>query len=402
MNDKFLAGLLDQDLYKFTMGCAVAKLYPRLIVKYRFFNRGNTSFPPGFADNLQALVNDMPEMLLTQDEYMYLSTKCGTFLDPVYLDFLKGYRFDPSEVSIRQIDDELLIDIEGPWYRTIYWEVPLMALISELYFTDPKIQKKHYIANATSTATTVAATIKAGNLLEAGCVFADFGTRRRFSRDTHQRTVEGLIIGAGNVIIRGKKFFVGTSNVHMAKKYGIKCIGTHAHEWFSAHAAMFGYRIANKISLDKWVEVYKGALGIALTDTFTTKNFWKNFDPFHAKLFDGVRHDSGDPFKFGEDTIAHYESLGIDPMSKNIIFSDGLNVDKAIEIQERFHGRIKLSFGIGTHFTNDVGPKSLNMVIKLTGVKVDDRWVPAIKLSDDEGKNTGDKKEIELAKGLLA
>ena len=144
MNDKFLAGLLDQDLYKFTMGCAVAKLYPRLIVKYRFFNRGNTSFPPGFADNLQALVNDMPEMLLTQDEYMYLSTKCGTFLDPVYLDFLKGYRFDPSEVSIRQIDDELLIDIEGPWYRTIYWEVPLMALISELYFTDPKIQKKHY------------------------------------------------------------------------------------------------------------------------------------------------------------------------------------------------------------------------------------------------------------------
>jgi len=187
----------------------------------------------------------------------------------------------------------------------------------------------------------------------------------------------------------------------MAQKFGIKCVGTHAHEFFSAHAAMYGYRSANRISLEKWSEVYQGFLGIALTDTFTTKNFWENFGSYHAKLFDGVRHDSGDPFKFGEDAINHYESLGIDPKTKSIVFSDGLNVDKAIQIQEMFNGRIRLSFGIGTHFTNDVGPKALNMVIKLVEVLVNGKWIPSIKLSDDKGKNTGDKREIELALGIL-
>jgi len=198
-----------------------------------------------------------------------------------------------------------------------------------------------------------------------------------------------------------KDIFMGTSNVYMAMKFGIKPIGTHAHEWFMFNAANFGYKMANKMSLDGWSDVYKGDLGIALTDTFTSDVFFKIFDKKMARLFDGVRHDSGDPFDFAEKAIKHYEKLGIDPKTKAIIFSDALDINKALEIQDRFSRKVMVRFGIGTHFTNDVGVIPLKIVIKMTKAKINGEWIDTIKLSDEQGKETGSLSETRKAKEAL-
>jgi len=185
-------------------------------------------------------------------------------------------------------------------------------------------------------------------------------------------------------------------------KYKVKPIGTHAHEWFMFHAAKYGYKMANKLAMENWTDVFRGDLGIALSDTFTTEVFFKSFDRKFAKLYDGVRHDSGDAIEFADKVIQHYQSLGIDPKSKVIVFSDGLTPEKAVEIKNHCRSRIKCSFGIGTNFSNDVGPTPLNMVIKITEAKPEgEDWIHCIKLSDSKGKHTGDKKEIEVAKYML-
>jgi nicotinate phosphoribosyltransferase len=193
-------------------------------------------------------------------------------------------------------------------------------------------------------------------------------------------------------------FMVGTSNVHIAMVTGIKPLGTHAHEWISGIAALKGYSYANKNMMDDWVKVYQGELGIALADTFGLDAFLKDFNTFYAKLFDGVRHDSGNPFEFAEKIVGHYKHLGIDPISKTIVFSDGLNVDLAIELKKHCNDiGINCSFGIGTHFTNDVGIKALNIVIKM--VTINNKHV--VKLSEVPAKHTGDLETIALAKSIV-
>ena len=202
--------------------------------------------------------------------------------------------------------------------------------------------------------------------------------------------------------VHGNSNFVGTSNVYFAYKYNITPIGTHAHEWFMFHAAKYGYKMANHLSMENWTDVYRGDLGIALSDTFTTEVFFKSFDKKFAKLYDGVRHDSGDPIEFADKVIAHYEKLGIDPKSKAIVFSDSLNPEKAVKIKDHCRSKIKCSFGIGTNFSNDVGVKPLNMVIKMVEAKPEgEDWHHTIKLSDSKGKYTGNVDEIEMAKHVL-
>ena len=198
--------------------------------------------------------------------------------------------------------------------------------------------------------------------------------------------------------IAGPTNFVGTSNIHLAMKHNTTPIGTMAHEWISFHAAKYGYRMANLKAMEAWTDVYNGWLGTALPDTLTSDDFFRVFDPFYAKLFDGVRHDSADPIEFGEKVIDHYLKLKINPLNKTIVFSDGLNVNETIRIFNRFNGRIGISFGIGTNFTNDVGAKPLNMVIKIFGCKMSmfEPWINCVKLSDVSGKHTGDAEEIEL------
>ncbi|WP_207421298.1 nicotinate phosphoribosyltransferase [Desertivirga brevis] len=388
MSKSILPSILDNDFYKFTMQHAVVKLFPHAKARYKFINRGKHAFPPNFAKVLQDAVDSMASIKLSLEEKRFLNHNCP-YLDPVYLDFLQGYCYNPEEVKISQQAENLEVSIEGHWYRTILWEVPLMSLICELFYRETNQMRvsDDEIIQTTSK--------KAEMYRGLGVTIADFGTRRR-----HSFTVQDLVVKI--LTSAGSGFFVGSSNVHLAMKNNIKPIGTHAHEWFMFHAARFGYKMANSEALENWTNVYRGDLGIALSDTYTTKSFFTQFDKKLAKLFDGVRHDSNDPIEFAKMTIAHYQSLGIDPLSKTIIFSDALNYEKVARITEFCNGKIGFSFGIGTNLTNDVGLKAMNIVIKMTEAKpVNQDWTPVIKLSDEKGKYTGDPKEIELAKSIL-
>ena len=380
--------ILDNDFYKFTMQYAAVKLYPETQAKYEFINRGQHEFPPGFDKALKKRIEQMSELALTKEEKDFLRLTCP-YLNSAYLDFLQGYRYDPSEVEIIQNGNDLSVKIQGYWYRTILWEVPILSLISELYYemTDQKRDADEKVIETVKK--------KAESYQDLGVKVAEFGTRRRHSYPVHELVVDAL-----------KKFggssYVGTSNVHFAMTTGVKPIGTHAHEWFMYHGARFGFKIANGIGLDRWVNVYHGDLGIALTDTYTTEVFFTQFNKKLAKLFDGVRHDSGDPVEFAQKTIEHYEKMGIDPLHKTIIFSDGLNLEKVKTISEATAGKIGVSFGIGTNLTNDVGLKPMNIVLKLISIAEPDiPWTNVVKLSDEKGKHTGDPTMIRLAKEIL-
>ncbi|NCD43317.1 MAG: nicotinate phosphoribosyltransferase, partial [Bacteroidia bacterium] len=358
--------ILDNDFYKFTMQNCVVKKFPRAKVRYQFINRGATLFPDGFAIALKRCVAAMSALQLTQEEKEFLAHKCY-YLDPTYLDFLAGYRYDSDEVSIRQEGGALHIDLEGYWYRTILWEVPLMALISELYYD--LAGKKPLPEKEITSIAREKMKIYEGLKIKV----ADFGTRRRFSYANHDHIIDTLQEYRGAT-------FIGTSNVHFAMRYNLSPIGTHAHEWFMFHSAKYGFKMATKFSLEHWIDIYRGDLGIALSDTFTTELFFKCFDTKFAKLFDGVRHDSGDPIDFAIRTINHYKSLGIDPASKTIVFSDGLTPDRVEEIAGFCAGKIKISFGIGTNFTNDVGLEPLNIVIKMSEAMPEGQtWIKTVK-----------------------
>ena len=388
MKNVRLHSILDNDFYKITMQNAVVKLFPGQIVKYQFINRGKHVFPENFGNELKKAVDAMAELSLTKAEKSFLKETCP-YLDLPYLDFLAGYHFDPSEVKITQTGNDVEVSVEGLWYRTILWEVPLLALISELFY---ELSDLHRDSDAEIIDRTLQ---KSEHLQNLGVTFAEFGTRRRHSYLVHDVVVNSLQKNSGNN-------FIGSSNVHFAMKYGIKPIGTHAHEWFMFHAAEYGFKMANEIALEHWVDVYRGDLGVALSDTFTTEVFFRQFDKKFTKLFDGVRHDSGDPIEFAEKTIAHYQKNGINPLYKYIIFSDGLNLEKVDEITQACRGKIGISFGIGTNLTNDVGLQPMNIVMKLIGVQAPNNdWIPTVKLSDERGKYTGDPKMIELAKEFL-
>lgn len=380
--------LLDNDFYKFTMQHAVVKLFPKAKARYHFINRGAHVFPEGFGKALRKLVDDMGSLKLTSAEKQFLSNNCPYF-DPTYLDFLQGYHYDPSEVDIRQEGGTLSVEIAGYWYRSILWEVPLLFLICELYYhmsPEKRVEDEQVRENAYQ---------KMENYRKLGVRIAEFGTRRRHSYRVQELTVDALQQF-------GAQTFNGTSNVHMAMKYRTRPIGTHAHEWFMFHAAKYGYKMSNALSLEHWSEVYRGDLGIALSDTYTSAVFFDQFDKKFTKLFDGVRHDSGDPVEFAKKTIAHYQGHGIDPLSKTIIFSDGLNYEKVAHIAGFCEGKIGFSFGIGTNFTNDVGLEPMNIVIKMTDALPEDgRWTPVVKLSDEPGKHTGTEAAIALAKQVL-
>lgn len=386
-----LTSLLDNDFYKITMQNAVIKRFPYAHARYAFINRGEHAFPEGFGEALRGEVDRMVALCLTEEEKRYLETTCP-YLDPTYLDFLAGFRYDPREVTIEQQGGELSVVIEGPWYRTILWEVPLMALISELWY-----RLRGVAVSEEDEALIEQRTREKIELYrQHGLKIAEFGTRRRFSFAVHDRVVEALRHYGGEA-------FSGTSNVLLAMRHGVKPIGTHAHEWFMFHGARFGFKMANSLALEHWVDVYRGDLGIALTDTFTTRAFFESFDKKFAKLFDGVRHDSGDPIEFADATIAHYRRLGIDPLSKTIIFSDALTPEKVERIRAFCQGRIGMAFGIGTNFTNDIGVAPMNMVIKMVEARPEGQgWLPVVKLSDVPTKNTGDPEMIALAKKVLS
>lgn len=379
--------ILDNDFYKFTMQQCVVKLFPKAKARYIFINRGKHKFKKGFDKELQKAIEQMQYVHLKNEEKVWLTENCP-YLDPVYLDFLQGYRFNPAEVRINQSNEDLTIHIEGYWYRTILWEVPVLSLVSALYYTFNQLTPEE-------DDTIVKKTRKKMEGFESMDVkIAEFGTRRRFSFH-----IQDIVV---KTMMNYPNTFVGTSNVLLAFTYNTKPIGTHAHEWFMFHAAKYGFKMANSMALENWVNIYRGDLGIALSDTFTTDEFYEIFDKKFAKLFDGVRQDSGDPIQFAKKTIEHYNKLGIDPLSKTIIFSNSLDYEKVKSIAEYCKGKIGMSFGIGTNLTNDAGQEPLNIVIKMTeALPEGEPWTPVIKLSDDEGKHSGSEETIDMAKSVL-
>nr|WP_315120889.1 nicotinate phosphoribosyltransferase [uncultured Porphyromonas sp.] len=386
-----IQSVLDTDLYKFTTSYAYSKLYPRAYGQFRFIDRGKTRYPEGFADALKKELQAMSELALTKDEANFLSRELP-YLPPTYIDFVRGFRFDPEELQVTQDEEGYLsIVAEGLLYRVTLWETPILALVSELYYQI--MGQKPDLAYTEETIIR-----KAKQLSEANITFSMFGMRRRFSA-----AIEDLV----TKLLKehsGENFF-GTSNVYFAYKHGLRVSGTHPHEWIQFHGAMFGYKMANYMAMEDWINVYDGDLGTVLTDTYTTDVFMRNFSKKHAMLFTSLRHDSGDPLCFTEKVIARYRELRVDPTIKYIIFSDSLDPERAIEIANYCRGRIGASFGIGTNLSNDVGNgvRPMNIVMKLWKCKMTEkeRWHPCVKLSDVDGKHTGEPEEIELAQRTL-
>ena len=386
-----IQSVLDTDLYKFTTSYAYSKLYPRAYGQFRFIDRGKTTYPQGFAEELKKEIQEMSKLALTKDEASFLYRELP-YLPPTYIDFVRGFRFDPEEVKVEQdAEGHLSIIAEGLLYRVTLWETPILALVSELYYKMLGAQPDMEYTERTIIS-------KARKLAEHGITFSMFGMRRRFSAAIEDRVTELLKEHAAG-------YLFGTSNVYYAYKHGLRVSGTHPHEWIQFHGAMFGYKMANYMAMEDWINVYDGDLGTVLTDTYTTDVFMRNFSKKHAMLFTSLRHDSGDPLQFTEKVIARYRELRVDPTIKYIIFSDGLDPERAIEIANYCKGRIGASFGIGTHFSNDVGNgvRPMNIVMKLWKCKMTEkeRWNPCVKLSDVDGKHTGEPEEIELAQRTL-
>lgn len=383
-----LTSLLDNDLYKFTMQQAVLELYPDVHVEYRFTNRRpEDKFSAEFFERLQHEIHQMQHLALSHEEETFLRSACP-FFKPQYLGYLNSFRYDPNQVSLSLNDGQLELFIAGPWHETILWEVPLMSLISEICF---QVDRKNWTYEGQEQQAIEKATL----LSEGQCQWADFGSRRRRSYHSQE-----LIVQTHKAFA---PWFVGSSNVHFAHRYGVKPIGTMAHEWIMAISVLEGLRHANRHALRAWHRVYQGSLGVALTDTFGSDAFFADFDAVLTRQFDGVRHDSGDPFAFIEKTLKHYERLQVPASTKTIVFSDSLDTETAIQLQKSCQPkldteappRIRASFGIGTHLTNDFGEsKALNMVIKLWSVND----FPVVKLSDTPGKAQGEIDAVRVAR----
>lgn len=363
------------------MAQAVLQLFPDAYAKYTFTDRGNqTGWTDAFDLVLTREVGRMRDLRLSPEELMWLRKYCP-YLKEWYLQYLKNYAFDPSEVHWGYTDNKLWMRIEGPWHKTILWEVPLLAAISEAYFSTVDVKWRGDDVKAFKARSA----LKATKMDRTGTMFADFGTRRRRSFDTQLSAVETFAPA---------RSFVGTSNVHLARAFGVRPIGTMAHEWIMGISAIRGLRHANRYALEDWVKVYDGKLGIALTDTYGLKAFLGDFGTHMAKLFDGVRHDSGSPLVFIKDMCRHYKQLGINPLTKTIVFSDGLTVSDAQVLSNVCDGHIGCSFGIGTHLTNDFpGSPALNIVIKLREMN----GIPVVKISDSPGKEMGDASALAEA-----
>lgn len=391
----------DNDLYTFTCQYYILHTYPRSIVRYSFFDRNDTRYPKGFGDMLQQQINGMRDVIITNEEIEYMKKKIY-FLPDWYYYFLKGYRFNPSEVHIFQDQSGYLsIIIEGNWFSTIMWEIPILATISELMHIINEDFDKYDTKKEWNKAYE-----KGIKALEGGLKLSDMGTRRRFSFE-NQHTVLHALKKAFNdcdSIGKCKGMIVGTSNVWFAKEFNLTPIGTMSHQICSFEECVSGIFECNHQVMKKWSDVYEGDLGIYLPDCFGSKIFLSNFSKKMAKMFDGIRIDSGDEKEETVKMMDRYKSLGIDPSTKSIVYSNALSIDKALDLHNWLGGRMKDSYGIGTHLmadvtnteTNEKFPYS-NIVIKLIGMKLTEsrEWHHCVKLSNDKGKTLGDSEKCE-------
>ncbi len=369
-----IQSLLDTDLYKFTMMQAVLHHFPGAQVEYKFKCRNEGVDLVPFLDEIRAEIAALCALQFTEQELAYLRSL--RFMKSDFVDFLGLFHFNGKYIDIRPLEGspgEIDITIRGPWLHTILYEIPVLAIVSEVYF-----RRTQAGASLDEGRRRLRAKLDLVRTVEQELDFkiSDFGTRRRFSFAWQEEVVQTLRREV-------PQYFAGTSNVWLAMRNDLVPLGTLGHEYMQACQAL-GPRLRDSqaFAFEMWAKEYRGDLGIAISDTYGVDAFLRDYDMYFCKLFDGARHDSGDPFEWGEKMIAHYRKNRVDPRTKTLIFSDQLSFPLAIEIARRFHGRARTSFGIGTNLTNDAGFAPLQIVIKM----VECNGQPVAKLSDSPGK----------------
>ena len=388
-----ITSLLDTDLYKFTMMQAVLHQFPGAQVEYKFRCR-NPGIDPATGRASRALgahVNEIRDEIRSlcslhfQDaELTYLHSL--RFIKSDFIDFLGLFKLNEKYISVTaRPSGEIDISIRGPWLHTILFEIPVLAIVNEVYF-----RNTHKLPDLMEGRRRL--DVKIGQLREAGLgelKIADYGTRRRFSQAWHEEVLRVLASRLGTAQSPGNAVgmsgqLAGTSNVLFAMKLGLTPLGTMAHEYLQACQAL-GPRLRDSqiYAFESWAKEYRGDLGIALSDVYGMSAFLRDFDLYFCKLFDGARHDSGDPFQWAERMLDHYHHNRVDPRTKTLIFSDGLTVPRTIELYQQFKGRCQLAFGIGTNLTNDLGYEPLQNVIKMVRCN----GQPVAKLSDAPSKD---------------
>lgn len=367
--------LLDTDLYKFTMMQVVLHHFPAAHAEYKFRCRTPAVDLVPYIDEIRDEIRQLCKLRFTEEELEFLRRM--RFIKSDFIDFLALFHLNERSITVKpsaKQNGEIDIDIVGPWLHTILFEIPILAIVNEVYFRNTQRQPTYGIGRERLRDKIA---LLNGRPEFAECKIADYGTRRRFSKEWHEEVVLALKDGLGEQ-------FAGTSNVFYAMKHGLRPLGTMAHEYLQACQAL-GPRLRDSqvFGFEMWAKEYRGDLGIALSDVYGMKAFLNDFDMYFCKLFDGARHDSGDPFDWGERLIRHYEENRCDPRTKVLVFSDALDIPKVLRLYERFRGRCQLAFGVGTNLTNDLGYQPLQVVIKM--VRCNDQ--PVAKLSDSPGKN---------------
>jgi nicotinate phosphoribosyltransferase len=379
--DKFvpvIESLLDTDLYKFTMWQPFLHSFPSNQAEYHFVCRNRPEFPLArLASEVEAQLNHLCSLSFKEDELEYLASK--RYIKADFIDFLRIFHFQRRYITVETRGDELVIVARGPQIHVMGFEIYTLSIVNELYCRrfpqEPALKEaRRRLTEKISMLETFGARDSASRA--SPFEFFDFGTRRRFSRAWHDELIATLAT-------RIPQFFKGTSNVYLARKYDLIAIGTMAHEYVQTFQAVgVQLRQFQRAALENWVQEYRGDLGIALTDTVGMDAFLNDFDLYFAKLFEGLRHDSGDPVEWGEKALEHYRDLRIDARTKRLVFSDGLDLRKALALYAHFADRVLCGFGIGTNLTNDAGVPALNIVMKLVSCN----GQPVAKLSDSPGK----------------
>ncbi|PQH85518.1 nicotinate phosphoribosyltransferase [Acinetobacter baumannii] len=376
--------LLDTDLYKFTMLQVVLHKFPQThsVYHFRCRNLEDTVYPlVDILDDLNEQLDHLCNLKYKEDELQYLRKL--RFIKSDFVDYLELFQLKRRFIHA-SIDEEGRLDIriEGPMVQAMMFEIFVLAIVNELYFS--RIKTDEVWAEGERRLQAKLELIqqyeKSQQPNDPPFLVSDFGARRRYSFEWQKHVVAAFHNTVPNV-------FRGTSNVLLAKELNITPIGTMAHEFLQAFQALdVRLRDFQKAALETWVQEYRGDLGIALTDVVGMDAFLRDFDLYFAKLFDGLRHDSGDPYEWGDKAYAHYRKLKIDTKTKMLTFSDGLNLPKAWELHQYFKDRFQVSFGIGTNLTNDMGQTPLNIVLKL----VECNGQSVAKISDSPGKTMTD------------
>ncbi|MDZ7918557.1 nicotinate phosphoribosyltransferase [Rhodoferax sp.] len=382
-----IASLLDTDLYKFTMMQVVLHQFPGAQVEYRFKCRNPGMNLAAHAEDIRAEIRSLCELRFQDEELAYLRSL--RFIKSDFVDFLGLFKLNEKYITVTPLPTgELDIVIEGPWLHTILFEIPVLAIVNEVYFRNTQPQPD--LDEGRRRLDTKIAELRVAGL--GDLKIADYGTRRRFSRAWHEEVLRVLAAKLGTVHSPGRTGaapgqLAGTSNVLQAMRMGLLPLGTMAHEYLQASQAL-GPRLRDSqiFAFESWAREYRGDLGIALSDVYGMNAFLRDFDMYFCKLFDGARHDSGDPFNWGERMLEHYLRNRVNPRTKTLIFSDGLTVPRTIELYQQFRGRCQLAFGIGTNLTNDLGYEPLQIVIKMVRCN----GQPVAKLSDTPSKNMCD------------